>query len=348
MRGTVLHYPFCEKCIVKKRCYATLGWQDSTLNDCKVFIAQNPRSQHAAAGLQAAAPPPEEPKKEEATYTKHEWIEEVEEITDDDIVVPGEEGLKSKAPEPAPEKGAELSQGELSSIDQLYNDALHSKSFAADSARKNTVKKLPDAKQRDPDFKVRKRGKAEPVASGSSNWLNEVEELDLNDLRAEVIPPAEEAAPEAEEEAEPSPEEIKKMRRKEAAEAQSFMLLQAGFHVAMGVIENMGGNKLRGLQENCNNELVQSNLEECALEFREMIGLDEMDPWTKLCLSVAVIAGATFTQNAKAMQDEDLYEEEEEEKEVAPPKRSRSREKRPKVAPATVVIDDEDDLYRDL
>ena len=124
---------------------------------------------------------------------------------------------------------------------------------------------------------------------------------------------------------------------------QSFMILNVGFNVMMGIAENMGGKRLRGLQENCNCELIQSNLEECAAEFREMVGLDTMDPWSKLCLSVAMIGGATWTQNLKNGDDDDLYDEEEDEEEEEAP----ARMPKPKVAPATVVIDEED-LYRDV
>ena len=333
IRGTLLTYPFCEKCIVKKRCYATLGWTDTTLNECRAYITANPRAAYAATSLPSA---PVETQ-EAPVYKKHEWIEEVEKVTDDDIIVPGEEEPQKPAP-PTSTKG-DISDAELSSIDQLFNDALHSKSFAADSARNGNVKKLPDAKQQDPDFKVRKRAKAEP----SGSWLNEVEELDLNDLRAEVLPPEPEPEPEVEDPGEPSPEQIKAQKRKEAAEMQSFMILNVGFNVMMGIAENMGGKRLRGLQENCNCELIQSNLEECAAEFREMVGLDTMDPWSKLCLSVAMIGGATWTQNLKNGDDDDLYDEEEDEEEEEAP----ARMPKPKVAPATVVIDEED-LYRDV
>jgi hypothetical protein len=269
IKGTLFTYGVCEKCILKKRCYSALNFTEDAARQAKEFITTNPRSKYVSASMPNAKT----------------WLEEVEETPDP--VLPGEEDLSTPVPET---KAVPVKTSSKASIDQLYADALAAESIGGESTGKSLPKAVPSAEP----LKVRKRTKVVPSAYEAAFREEEAaEDLNLDDIRADVAPET------LGEEEQPLGEEEPDAERKQRSEDRKILILKYGIQFVAQGIESVSKGKLKGYAASLDNDLVAHCIEDAAPDVFETLGIDEPSPILMLAIALAGPAFVCYNENMK-------------------------------------------------
>ena len=268
IKGTLFNYGVCEKCITKKRCYTALNFSEDAARQAREFVATNPRSKYVAAAMPNAKT----------------WLEEAE---TPDPVLPGEEDLPTPEAKPAPVKTSSKA-----SIDQLYADALAAESIGGESTGKSLPKAVPSAEP----LKVRKRAKVVPSAYEAAFREEEpAEDLNLDDIRADV-------APETLEE-EPVEEEMNEEQAQRSHDRKA-MMLRFGIQFAAQGIESASKGKLKGYAASLETDLVAELIDESASDLFDQLGIPEPSPIWALALALAAPAFVCYNKNMEKLAEE--------------------------------------------
>lgn len=151
-------------------------------------------------------------------------------------------------------------------------------------------------RQIDEGFNAILGGKGEPDVPKSKKKTKIAPDLPREKRRAE--PELEEEEEEEEFEDEDDFDDEESPVKRPSNEAFSRGMLLIGYRTMLGLAEVYSDPHLRGLANTTMGAPgIKEVLDECSDELHEMMGLDDMDCWTKLLLITTVAAGVTYSKN---------------------------------------------------